>query len=39
MEAKYMNHPGFRAEFEELCRSTKDNTLEITEEIQDLVGS
>ena len=33
-----MNHHGFSAEFEELCRSTKDKTLEITKEIQNLVG-
>ena len=38
MEAKYMNHPMYSAEFEDLCRSTKDKTLEITEEIQKLVG-
>ena len=38
MEAKYMNHHGFSAEFEELCRSTKDKTLEIIKEIQNLVG-
>ena len=38
MEAKYMNHHGFSAEFEELCRSNKYKTLEITKEIQNLVG-
>lgn len=33
-----MNHHGYNAEFEELCKSTKDRNLKITQEIQELLG-
>ena len=38
MEARYMNHYGFSAEFDELCRVTKDKVLEVTKEVKDLIG-
>lgn len=38
MEAKYQNHYGFSAEFDELCRVTKDKVLEVTKEVKDLIG-
>ena len=38
MEAKYQNHHGFSAEFDELCRVTKDKVLEVTKEVKDLIG-
>lgn len=38
MEARYQNHHVYSAEFDELCRSTKDKALEIIKEVQDLVG-
>ena len=31
MEARYQNHHNFNAEFDELCCSTKDKALEITQ--------
>lgn len=33
-----MNHAMFSAEFDKLCKSTKDKTLKVTEEIQRLCG-
>lgn len=39
MEARYMNHHGFSAEFDELCRVTKDKVLEVTKEVKDLIGA
>ena len=33
MEARYQNHHGFSAEFDELCRVTKDKVLEVTKEV------
>ena len=38
MEAKYQNHYGLSAEFDELCRVTKDKVLEVTKEVKDLIG-
>ena len=38
MEARYQNHHGFSAEFDELCRVTKDKVLEVTKEVKDLIG-
>ena len=38
MEAKYQNHHGFSAEFDELCRVTKDKVLEVTKEVKELIG-
>ena len=38
MEAKYQNHHGYSAEFDELCRVTKDKVLEVTKEVKDLIG-
>ena len=38
MEARYMNHHGFSAEFDKLCRVTKDKVLEVTKEVKDLIG-
>ena len=39
MEARYQNHHGFSAEFDELCRVTKDKVLEVTKEVKDLIGA
>lgn len=39
MEAKYQNHHGFSAEFDELCRVTKDKVFEVTKEVKDLIGA
>ena len=39
MEARYQNHQGFSAEFDELCRVTKDKVLEVTKEVKDLIGA
>ena len=38
MEARYQNHHGFSAEFDELC-SHKDKVLEVTKEVKDLIGA
>ena len=38
MEAKYQNHYGFSAEFDELCRVMKDKVLEVTKEVKDLIA-
>ena len=38
MEAKYQNLHGYSAEFDELCRVTKDKVLEVTKEVKDLIG-
>lgn len=37
MEARYQNHHGFSAKFDELCRVTKDKVLEVTKEVKDLI--
>ena len=39
MEVRYQNHHGFLAEFDELCRTTKDKALEITKEVKELIGA
>ena len=39
MEARYQNHHGFSAEFDELCRVTKDKVLEVTKKVKDLIGA
>jgi len=39
MEARYQNHHGFSAEFDEICRVTKDKVLEVTKEVKDLIGA
>ena len=39
MEARYQNHHSFSAEFDELCRVTKDKVLEVTKEVKDLIGA
>ena len=39
MEARYQNHHGFSAEFDELYRVTKDKVLEVTKEVKDLIGA
>ena len=37
MEAKYQNLHGYSAEFDELCRVTKDKVLEVTKEVKELI--
>ena len=39
LEPRYQNHHSFSAEFDELCRVTKDKVLEVTKEVKDLIGA
>ena len=39
MEARNMNHHGFSAEFDELCKVTRDKVLEVTKEVKNLIGA
>ena len=38
-EPRYQQHHGYSAEFDELCKVTKDKVLEVTPEVKELMGA
>ena len=38
-EPRYQTHHGYSAEFDELCKVTKDKVLEVTKEVKELIGA